>query len=561
MSRVFSEDWFLAPFGDGRAWKNCPTSTKFKLASEHTLDNIWSSDSFSNFCSQPCNEFPCRSSLACISAIGSWTRISWSIWSNATNFPGAPWSSGDYLMDSATAPYRLSWLIEMTILVNSWTSSSLAVKCVVVLSFSIVLAPKHWYSRILGDKIFGKYALFSPHSDPNIRLVCYCSIMRRTTSFLNQVHLVQIDRVKQPIQSNSVGPRNMSHVGSSTFDDHHSDCCLIVFKHTQHGTSTKMYWVGWNVKPHTLFFSCTLHMCSHHISARSVSVHISLHPHAIHDVTCLIVWCLFVFVVLLCISHFYLFSLTVYLFSFLHNFHNVVTAEGKTTALTHNEEYCPVAIYNPLTGYEPNKFDDFDYSKTSALIFQDESGDRDTEPRTRAMRNSTMRLSESALFTNVHSGARRTSECETSFSLSWRKFLTTSVPFRTQVRGDPYTNLGRARNQNQFEKWRTNESGFCLKDRSAPRSISTKFKPILIEVSRNWMELLSLSEGKLIILLQVMNNSDEINYYFKNNCENKIGIFVKLVSKVFMRWRIEESSRVTNRRVSKKKIDRKSGHY
>ena len=52
----------------------------------------------------------------------------------------------------------------------------------------------------------------------------------------------------------------------------------------------------------------------------------------------------------------------------------------KTTALTHNEEYCPVAIYNPLTGYEPKLLDNFDYSETSAMIFQDESGDIDTEP-------------------------------------------------------------------------------------------------------------------------------------------------------------------------------------
>ena len=51
------------------------------------------------------------------------------------------------------------------------------------------------------------------------------------------------------------------------------------------------------------------------------------------------------------------------------------------------------------------------------------------------------------------------------------------------------------------------------------------------------MELLSLSEEKLIILLQVMNNSDEINFFFKNNNQNKIGIFVKLISKVFMRWK------------------------
>ena len=51
------------------------------------------------------------------------------------------------------------------------------------------------------------------------------------------------------------------------------------------------------------------------------------------------------------------------------------------------------------------------------------------------------------------------------------------------------------------------------------------------------MELLSLSEERLVILLQVMNNPGEINYYFKNNYQNKIGIFVKLFSKVFMRWK------------------------
>ena len=52
----------------------------------------------------------------------------------------------------------------------------------------------------------------------------------------------------------------------------------------------------------------------------------------------------------------------------------------KTTALTHNEEYCTIAIFTPPTGYEPKLLDNFDYSETSAMIFQDESGDIDTEP-------------------------------------------------------------------------------------------------------------------------------------------------------------------------------------
>ena len=43
---------------------------------------------------------------------------------------------------------------------------------------------------------------------------------------------------------------------------------------------------------------------------------------------------------------------------------------------------------------------------------------------------------------------------------------------------------------------------------------NTSSKPIIVEeVSRNWMELLSLSQGKLIILLQRMHNFDEFNYF------------------------------------------------
>ena len=39
-----------------------------------------------------------------------------------------------------------------------------------------------------------------------------------------------------------------------------------------------------------------------------------------------------------------------------------------------------MAIYNPVTGYEPKLLDDFDHSETSAMIFQDKSGDIGTEP-------------------------------------------------------------------------------------------------------------------------------------------------------------------------------------
>ena len=39
-----------------------------------------------------------------------------------------------------------------------------------------------------------------------------------------------------------------------------------------------------------------------------------------------------------------------------------------------------MAIYHPLTGYEPNVLDDFHYSETSAIFFQEEFGDIYTEP-------------------------------------------------------------------------------------------------------------------------------------------------------------------------------------
>ena len=85
----------------------------------------------------------------------------------------------------------------------------------------------------------------------------------------------------------------------------------------------------------------------------------------------------------------------------------------RTPAHTQNEEYGLVVIQNPLTGYEPKLLDNFDYSETSAMIFQDESGDIDTEPS-----YSCDAELKSAIFTTVNSGARRTSEPETNFSLS-----------------------------------------------------------------------------------------------------------------------------------------------
>ena len=44
------------------------------------------------------------------------------------------------------------------------------------------------------------------------------------------------------------------------------------------------------------------------------------------------------------------------------------------------EESYSLAEFTPPTGYEPMLPDDFHYSETTEMIFQEESGDKDTVP-------------------------------------------------------------------------------------------------------------------------------------------------------------------------------------
>ena len=182
----------------------------------------------------------------------------------------------------------------------------------------------------------------------------------------------------------------------------------------------------------------------------------------------------------------------------------------------------------------------------------------------------TRRWDHRAIFTTVHSGTRRTSGPKTSLSFSWRKFVVSSVLFHTHTRtGRPVHELSSCRQKPSREM--ENETIRILLERQkrskfllilGPRFRNTNFKPILIEeVSRNWTELSNLSEEKLIILLQVMNNFDEINYYFMNDYQKKSGSSWSSYEKSLWDGRIEVSSRVKIRWIFEKKIDRKSRHY
>ena len=51
-----------------------------------------------------------------------------------------------------------------------------------------------------------------------------------------------------------------------------------------------------------------------------------------------------------------------------------------TTAPSPDEEFCLLAESTPPTGYEPKLLDDFHYSETTEIIFQEQSSDKDTVP-------------------------------------------------------------------------------------------------------------------------------------------------------------------------------------
>ena len=51
-----------------------------------------------------------------------------------------------------------------------------------------------------------------------------------------------------------------------------------------------------------------------------------------------------------------------------------------TTAPPPTEESCTLAEFTPHTGYKPKLFDDFHFSETTEIIFQEQSGDKDTVP-------------------------------------------------------------------------------------------------------------------------------------------------------------------------------------
>ena len=133
-------------------------------------------------------------------------------------------------------------------------------------------------------------------------------------------------------------------------------------------------------------------------------------------------------------------------------------------------------------------------SETTEIIFQEESGDKDTVPRACVTRNTTMKPSEKRYLHHCSFRSEKNQRTEDKLITLMKKVCCQLSPLsHTQERGDPYTNLVRVKNESQVAKWKTKESGFSLKDKKSkfslklePRFRKTNFKPILTEeVSRN----------------------------------------------------------------------------
>ena len=155
-----------------------------------------------------------------------------------------------------------------------------------------------------------------------------------------------------------------------------------------------------------------------------------------------------------------------------------------------------MAIHNPLTGYVPKQLDNFGYSETSAVIFQNDSVDIDREPSYSFDAELDDELIGKALSSPLFTQEREEpANLRQTYHSHEEKFVTSSVLFHTTSTGRPVYEPSSIclRNGNQVATWKTSESGFSLKDKKSKfllksdlRSRSTNFKPILTEeVSRN----------------------------------------------------------------------------
>ena len=182
--------------------------------------------------------------------------------------------------------------------------------------------------------------------------------------------------------------------------------------------------------------------CISHYMAQDEPPNVSvcaLHSIFISSMMCAwaFVVCLFVFVLLLFLSVAYFFSSSLYMYSAQHFISNVNSAEGNS--------HCAFAQWGVLLLWDIPSSNRLWAQRPWRLRPLRDFCD-DLPGRIRRHRYGALVLvwrgtrrwdhRKSAIFTTVHSGARRTSGPDTSLSLWWRKFVASSVLFHTHKNGE-----------------------------------------------------------------------------------------------------------------------------
>ena len=186
--------------------------------------------------------------------------------------------------------------------------------------------------------------------------------------------------------------------------------------------------------------------------------------------------------------------------------------------------------------------------------------------RTRSMRNSTISSSEKRY---LHYCSIRSEKNQRT----WEKLIILmkkvcyqlSLFSHEQVRGNLCTNQVQIclKNGNQVATRKASKSSVSFKDKKSKfllesdlRSRSTNFKPSLTEeVSMNWLELLSLSAWKLIILLEGVSNPGEINYTTsRRNVKTKSGSSWKLYQEYARHEELQKSHVLKVDELSRRKL-------
>ena len=244
---------------------------------------------------------------------------------------------------------------------------------------------------------------------------------------------------------------------------------------------------------------------------------------------------------------------------------------NKTTAHAQNEEYCTVAIHNPLTGYEPNLLDNFDFSETYAAIFQDESSDIDTEPSYSCDSELDDEIIGKALSSSLFIQEREEpANRRQAFHSHEESLLPAQSFFAHTSTGRPEYEPGSSqktdirsrhgKRKNQDSPWKTKrENSRWSQDWDPEARISSRVWKkkypgsnwnYWFSAKGNWscscrrgtIQAISITISRTTVRTK---SGSSWSSYQKSSCDG----------------RIEESSRITSRWFFEKKIDRKSGHY